>query len=230
MPIFSTIEPRMALLLIFLIPLTLYAKNEIPVDKFAEAKAEPQGEVPVIKLEDIMADKYSVKKTQKDTTKQSSDDSTTSKKPKKQAIEKTKVVQPTEKKSSINLKEAYSVLMNPNNEDTKKSVTPSAVTTPAQQPTAKVVTRAGSTVGWIYLGKFSQGQWDNRNNQTLGLTSLPKTGQYYSLNVHSNVRNSYPSKGGMPAVRQVLGKGNKVRVLSIHNSGRSGHYWAKVEW
>lgn len=229
MPIFSTVAPRMALLLLFLTPLVTYAKNETPVDKFAEAKAEPKGAIPVIKLEDIMADKYSIKKTKKDPIKQSSDDSATSNKPERQVIEKTEMVQPAEKQPSINLEEAYSALMNSDNKARKNNK--KTVKSSAHANTAKLTARAGKAKGWIYLGKFSQGQWDNKNNQTLGLNAaLPRAGQYYSLRVHSNIRNAYPSKGGMPPVRQVLGKGSKVRVLTIHNSGKSGHYWAKVEW
>ncbi len=229
MPIFNTIAPRMALLLIFLTPLVTYAKNETPVDKFAEAKAEPKGAIPVIKLEDIIAGKHSGKKPAKIDATQSVDNSDIIKEQTEPSAENTETVRPTENQPSINLEEAYSVLMNSDNKarkDNKKTVKSS---TPAN--TANITAKAGKAKGWIYLGKFSQGQWDNKNNQTLGLNAaLPRAGQYYSLHVHSNIRNAYPSKGGMSPVRQVLGKGSKVRVLTIHNSGKSGHYWAKVEW
>lgn len=238
MPIFSTIALRMALLLIFLMPLVTQAKNETTVDKFAEAKAEPQGEVPVIKLEDIMAGKHSRKKpeakveTVKNNATQAVDRSKITKEQphqKVQSVENIEAVKQPEKQSSINLEEAYSALMNPSSKTKKEKK--KIVKSSAPASTSNVTANTGKATGWIYLGKFSQGQWDNKNNQTLGLNAiLPSAGQSYSLHIHSNVRNAYPSKGGMPPIRQVLRKGSKVRVLTIHNSGRSGHYWAKVEW
>ncbi|HFC91475.1 MAG TPA: hypothetical protein ENJ51_01535 [Leucothrix mucor] len=228
----------MTLSLIFLTPLITYAKNEAPIDKFAEAKAEPKGVIPVIKLEDIIAGKHSgkiIEKNDKHDKHQSISSSKTIKKQAKQkkqkepSAKKTETVKPTESQPSINLEEAYSVLMNSDNtasKDKKKIVKASTHTNKAT-----ITASADKAKGWIYLGKFNQGQWDNKNNQTLGLNAaLPRAGQYYSLRVHSNIRNTYPSRGGMPPVRQVLSKGSKVRVLTIHNSGKSGHYWAKVEW
>jgi hypothetical protein len=227
MPIFNIVSPKMALLLILLIPLITHAKNENQVDKFAEAKGEPEGDIPVIKLEDIIAGKHSGKKSkdiEKNTNQATTSNSTTAK---EQDTENIRTVKPTENSQSVDLEEAYSVLMNPDEEIEKAK---NKVIAPATN-TNKVTTSGGRTTGWLYLGRFSQGQWDNKNNQTLGLNAtLPKTGQHYSLRIHSNIRNNYPSRGGMPAVRQVLSKGNKVRVLDIHNSGQSGHYWAKVEW
>ncbi len=235
MPIFSTIASRMILLLIFLTPLITHAKNDTPndtpVDKFAEAKAEPKGVIPVIKLEDIIAGKHSGKNNENQPI-ESSETTKEQVEPKSQAepsAKTTETVKPTRSQPAVNIEEAYSVLMNSDNKTRKNNKTSMKASTHANK--ANITAGAGKTKGWIYLGKFSQGQWDNKNNQTLGLNAtLPRAGQYYSLHVHSNIRNAYPSRGGMSPVRQVLGKGSKVRVLTIHNSGKSGHYWAKVEW
>jgi len=153
----STIAPRMALLLIFF-PLVTYAKNETSVDKFAEAKAEPQGKVPVIKLEDIMAGKYSGKKSEavdkKDTTQSaaSSDITEEQTEQKKPPVESTETVKPMEKKS-INLEEAYSALMNSDHKDRKDNK--KIIKSPTPVNTANVAARSSGATGWIYLGKFS---------------------------------------------------------------------------
>jgi hypothetical protein len=227
----SAILPRTALLLIFLIPLITYAENETQIDKFAEAKAEPQGDIPVIKLEDIIAGKHSGKKS-KDIKKKNINkkDISISTATKKQNKKNSKAVESTKNSYSVDLEKAYFLLMNSDNKPEKANnkVIGSPV---AVANTGNIVASRGRTAGWLYLGKFIQGQWNNKNNQTLGLhATLPETGKYYSLRIDCNIRNNYPSKSGMPAIRQVLGKGSKVRVLDIHNSGQSGHYWAKVEW
>ena len=125
------------------------------------------------------------------------------------------------KPQELDLLKAYSELMGATDQNRGRAKTVSK--------SQKVV--AKGSAGWLYLGKFSEGEWDKKDKQVLGLNGvLPTINYAYSLRIHSNIRNGYPLKGKMPSIQKVLRAGNKVRVIALHNSGRSGHYWAKVAW
>lgn len=264
MKIMNSILPKIALFLVISTPLITYAEGLNQEDKFAAAKAEPEGEVPVMKLEDIMAGKYTNNKAQKKNNtppppvkKIQKKDKTPppppvkkevkrlKKKVKKEPILKKitpiKTAQPVISKAAVNntsdadLLKAYSTLMGtPTKPLAKEKSTKSTQVAPTPPPkTANVAksNNANASTGWLYVGKFRQGQWDNQNNQTLGLSAiLPTVGQHYTIRTHSNIRGGYPSKGGMPSVMSVLRKGSRVRLTALHNSGKSGHYWAKIAW
>ncbi len=156
---------------------------------------------------------------------------------KKEVKQESKAKPEQKKQDEIDLMKAYSALMRASNKTAPKKAKPIETrpiktTTPVSPPKPKNANpnSSGST-GWLYLGKFSQGQWDKKNIQVLGLKGvLPKANNYYSIRVHSNIRKNKPSKGKMPSVIKVLSSGAKVQILQVHNSGNSGHYWAKVKW
>jgi outer membrane biosynthesis protein TonB len=278
MSIMSNILPKITLSLIVTISAVAYAEGDSQKDRFAALKAAPDGEVPVIKMDDIKAGKYSPKKIEK-VEKETTTDVETKKKenvsppvssPKpskpvqKKAVKKPKktiekrVKKPVKKRvkkatikpvakapvkkapvkapvkkqvrranTDADILSAYKALMG--TATTKK--TAAAASSRSTATTKASLSRNNRTAGWLYLGKFKQGQWDNKSNQTLGLNAnLPRIGQPYTIRLYSNIRSGYPSKGGMPAVIKVLNKGNKVRVLAVHNSRQSGHYWAKIAW
>ncbi len=130
----------------------------------------------------------------------------------------------------IDISEAYDVIMG-YSKGTHKPVKKALAKKISRLKINQVAVAGGKASGWLYLGQFSQGQWDQLNNQVLGLKgTLPKVGQRYSIRAHSNVRQSYPSKKGMPPIVKVLSQGSSVKLLAVHNSGGSGHYWAKVQW
>lgn len=270
MSIVSNILPKITLSLIFIISAVAHADEESQKDRFAALKAAPEGEVPVIKMDDIKAGKYSPKKAEKkiktevETKKKEvvSPPVNSSEPPppepvQKKVVKKPKktIAKPVRKKvtrvakvtikpvikapakvpvkrqvrrtnTDADILSAYKALMGTTT--TKKTAAaPSRSTASTKTP----LSRNKQTAGWVYLGKFKQGQWDNTSNQTLGLNAkLPRIGQSYTIQLYSNIRSGYPSKGGMPTVIKVLNKGNKVRVLAVHNSRQSGHYWAKIAW
>lgn len=145
-----------------------------------------------------------------------------------------------EKEKEIDLMEAYNEVMGIakkkpiKKETTKTKAIPSSPKmTPVSSKSKNISSSStgSNTIGWLYLGKFTQGRWETKGSQVLGLKDvLPKVGQFYSIRVHSNIRKGKPSKGKMPAVIKQLANGNKIKLLAVHNSGGSGHYWARVEW
>ncbi len=165
-------------------------------------------------------------------------------KPKQKINPKLKDVAKVEQKKEIDidLMEAYAAVMGATNQEAskkaiKKDTTKVKVTAPvAKKPPAStkhqsVTTNRNNRIGWLYLGKFTQGKWVTKGKQVLGLKdALPKINQFYSLQVHSNIRKGKPSKGKMPKVIKQLSNGSKIKLLAIHNSGNSGHYWARIKW
>ena len=202
-------------------------KKESSVIPSAEIQ---EGEVVhVIKLKDILQGKYSKEKKLLEPKKVSVDSNENQPVVVKNSAETVKPAA-TSKNNSIDLKEAFAAVMGYSNDpvvqdkESKPQVT-------RQQVVKAVPATNGKSAGWLYLGKFSQGQWDQKNNQVLGLNgALPITGQQYSVRVSSNVRQGYPSKKGMPPIVKVLPQGSKIKLLGVHNSGKSGHYWANVQW
>lgn len=248
----------MATLLIFLMPLVTVADDENKkIDPFAEAKAEPkEGDIDEVKLDDIVSGLYSGDKKKAtnnkppdtEVKKKQIPNKKIAKKIKKKAVvlkpkkpqKVTKETKETQKKvikkaeikkepvPEIDLMKAYSALMGEakQQEPVKKEVVKTVTPKPSNTASS-----SGTTVGWLYLGKFSQGQWDKKGNHVLGLKGvLPKANHYYSIRGSSNIRKGKPSKGKIPSVIKVLPTGSKVRVLTAHNSGQSGHYWAKITW
>ncbi len=136
------------------------------------------------------------------------------------------------KEIEIDLMEAYSAVMGTANKKAIKKDTAKVKATPsAAKASESQSVSPSNTIGWLYLGKFTQGQWARKGNQVLGLKGvLPKINQFYSLRVHSNIRKGKPSKGKMPKVIKQLSNGSKVKLLAVHNSGNSGHYWARIKW
>lgn len=125
------------------------------------------------------------------------------------------------KTQELDLLKAYSELMRTTDQRRGRAKT-------APQEEKKSIKK---TAGWLYLGKFNGGEWDQKDKQVLGLNGmLPTMNHAYALKADSNIRNGYPSRGKMPSIQKVLRAGYKVRVMALHNSGRSGHYWAKVAW
>ena len=184
--------------------------------------------VHVIKLDDILEGKYSndkvapIKEEPGHTVEKQATDKVV------QKVVQTKIKPVVNNGSSLDILEAYDAIMG-YPKGTHKSVKKALVKKPSQPKIKQVAGRKVS--GWLYLGRFSQGQWDQLNNQVLGLKgTLPKVGQRYSIRAYSNVRQSYPSKKGMPPIVKVLPQGSSVKLLAVHNSGGSGHYWAKVQW
>ncbi|MCK5814023.1 MAG: hypothetical protein KAH03_07180 [Cocleimonas sp.] len=248
---------KMAVFLILLMPLVIVAEDKSKkVDPFAEAKEEPkESDIDEVKLDDIVSGKYSKakgevvskkkqtrkveKKQQKQQTRKAEKKQPSSKQVKKEIKKKVAVVTPSppkdiskverKKEPEMNLIEAYSAVMGTSNTKSVKKKVVKA--TPPPPKASNVAPPSGTTVGWLYLGKFTQGQWDKQSNHVLGLNGvLPKVNHYYSIRVPSNIRKGKPSKGKMPGVIKVLSAGSKIRVLTAHNSGRSGHYWAKIAW
>lgn len=88
-----------------------------------------------------------------------------------------------------------------------------------------------TAIGWIYLGRFTSGHWEN---PTLASKKLPKVKQYYKILATSvNVRNGLPKKDELGEL--VLGESIKklvrkqeVALLQLRRSGKSNHYWAKI--
>ena len=197
-----------------------------------------EGEVVhVIKLEDILQGKYSKEKkmpepeevvVDNDKNKSVADDKPSD------VVKPSKAVKPVEVSKPIDMKKAFAAVMGYSNEAVvqdsaiQQKVSQQKVAKPTSKPAPSEM---GPTTGWLYLGKFSQGQWDQKKNQVLGLNgALPIVGQQYSIRVSSNVRQGYPSKKGMPPIVKVLPQDRKIKLLGIHNSGKSGHYWANVQW
>jgi len=200
-------------------------KNTTSVIPSAEIQ---KGEViHVIKLEDILQGKYSKEKTTPEKIITANDE--------KQSLvsEKTvDVVKPVAESKPIDMQAAFAAVMGYSNKPVAQAPRQAVQQKIAQQQAKPAPSSTnGQSTGWLYLGKFSQGQWDQKNNQVLGLKgALPIAGQQYSVRVFSNVRRGYPSKKGMPAIIKVLPQGSKIKLLGVHNSGNSGHYWAKVQW
>lgn len=105
------------------------------------------------------------------------------------------------------------------------------------KPTSTEITKKNiiktkmTTVGWIYLGRFQSGQWEN---PTLGAKKLPKVKQHYKIIATSvNVRDRLPKKDALgelvlgTSIRQLVDK-QEVALLQLKRSGRNGHYWAKI--
>ena len=171
-------------------------------DSHLENPAAVENELPApsIKLEDILAGKYSGKE-----------------KGVKKQVEKTAKTE----KSSEKEKKSFVV---------KRVETTTAVVKEDLPLKANVAKGRTGTVGWLYLGKLVGGKWEVGSGKNLGTPALPQIGGVYAVKAYSNVRASYPSKAGMSGVIKVLKLGSKVKVLAVHNSGNSGHYWAKVNW
>lgn len=94
-----------------------------------------------------------------------------------------------------------------------------------------VVKRKMTTVGWIYLGRFTSGRWEN---PTLASKALPKVKQHYKIMATSvNVRDRLPKKDETgelvlgTSIKQLVDK-QEVALLKLKRSGRNGHYWAKI--
>ncbi len=219
-------------LLVVLLSTVVSAENNKKESSVIPSAEIQEGEVVhVIKLKDILQGKYSKEKnTSKEEQKK---EGVSSKKP---ATDKMSVVavKPATTSDSIDIEKAFAAVMGYNNQPaipdrSNPKVTQQQVN--VQQAKKTAPSANGPSTGWLYLGKFSQGQWDQKNNQVLGLNgTLPIVGQPYVIRVFSNVRKAYPSKKGMPPIVKVLPQGRKIRLLGLHNSGHSGHYWAHVQW
>ena len=250
-----------ALLIFLMPLVTVADDENKKIDPFAEAKAEPkEGDIEEVKLDDIVSGMYSGDKKKEDNNKKPSNtevkkEQPPSKKIAKKIKKKTITLKPKEvpktivKKApevelkkepkpkpepKIDLMKAYSALMETETSNKKNSVNKSVkkevVKTALPKPNS-ATSLSTTIVGWLYLGKFNQDQWDKKGNHVLGLQGvLPKANHYYSIRVPSNIRKGKPSKGKMPRVIKVLPTGSKIQVLTVHNSGRSGHYWAKITW
>ena len=222
---------RGGVLLIALLSTIVSAENENKKVSSVIPSAEIQeGEVlHVIKLEDILKGKYSKKKKVLKPKEVFVD------KDENQSVAEKKTVNvvksaPVSKSNPIDMKEAFAAVMGYSNQPVAKDKVSKQQET-RHQVVKSVPSTSGQSAGWLYLGKFSHGQWDQKNNQVLGLNgALPVAGQQYSVRVFSNVRQGYPSKKGMPAIVKVLPQGSKIKLLGVHNSGKSGHYWANVQW
>ena len=189
-----------------------------------------EGEVVhVIKLEDILQGKYSKEKMMPEPEEVSVDNDENQSIADENPPEVVKPVAASNSKS-IDMNEAFAAVMGYSNKPVAQGKANKQQVT-RQQVVKSTPATSGKSAGWLYLGKFSQGQWDQKNNQVLGLNgTLPIAGQQYSVRVSSNVRQGYPSKKGMPPIVKVLPQGKKIKLLGIHNSGKSGHYWANVQW
>ena len=197
------------------------------MEKVAPIQDKPNDPTPPsIKLDDILAGKYSGKEAEVDETKKAEPKAVEVKlveeKPiaaKPAAVAKTVAVK-KEKKAPA----GYTV-----DDDLARSI--DALLNPKPVKQGGKVTQAGASGGgWVYVGKFVAGQWDLSSGKAFAITTLPQVGASYAVRAYSNIRSGYPSKGGMPKVIKVLPQGTKVKVLAVHNSGNSGHYWAKVSW
>ena len=211
--IFNNMLMKVASSILLLMPVMAHAeiqaKESISAKEGAESPEEPQN---VIKLEDILAGKYSAK--QSETEKNTAEDS-------------------QEKKS--NNEPVKKPIAQQENKQTDKADPPIVKLTAEEPQNSSPSLSASSDIeagtGWLYLGKFAEGQWIDKNTQTLALNNmLPQTGQQYSVRAYANVRQGYPSKTGIPSVVKVLSQGSRVKILAVHNSGKTGHYWARVEW
>lgn len=103
--------------------------------------------------------------------------------------------------------------------------------TSTKTTTQNTVKTKMTTVGWIYLGRFTSGQWEN---PTLGAKTLPKVKQRYKVIATSvNVRDRLPKKDAMgelvlgESIKQLVDK-QEVALLQLKRSGRNGHYWGKI--
>jgi outer membrane biosynthesis protein TonB len=257
----NRLAKAVALLIFLMPLVTVADDDNKKIDPFAEAKAEPkEGDIEEVKLDDIVSGMYSGDKKKGANKKKPSDTEIKKKQPpKKKRVKKIKKKRVTlkpkkapkeaqktivkkapkveskperELEPEIDLMKAYSALMETSNKKkaVNKSVKKEIVKTVLPKPNS-ATSLSATTVGWLYLGKFNQEQWDKKGNHVLGLQGvLPKANHYYSIRVPSNIRKGKPSKGKMPSVIKVLSSGSKIQVLTVHNSGRSGHYWAKIAW
>jgi len=96
--------------------------------------------------------------------------------------------------------------------------------------TAKVfpVGRNKSAIqGWVYLGRFDSGEWENKTLDTG--KQLPQVGKYYVIKASRlNVRDDLPQKGGLGKVIHAFQTEEKIKVLKLKRSGRNHDYWAEV--
>lgn len=98
----------------------------------------------------------------------------------------------------------------------------------------KMQNKKPKSTGWIYIGRFETGQWDD---QILNVgNTLPKIKQQYKIQATSvNIRDALPKKDEFGEL--VLGKSlktlvsrKKITILKLHRSGKSQHYWAKIAY
>lgn len=197
--------------------------NPKPSSKPPAKKESKPERVNVIKLEDILSGKYSGDKKEQSEKVGTKSDKNDSKSAAKLAEEKSKQMAEqsgVKVTSSNNLKQQSKETQanKPKNEANE-----SVVSDQAQE-------RENNT-GWVYLGKYVAGHWEQNNAVILGLKGgLPTAGKFYHIRAHANVRKRYPTKEGVGGLVRTLTQGSKVKLLAIHNSGRSGHYWARIQW
>lgn len=81
--------------------------------------------------------------------------------------------------------------------------------------------------GWIYLGRYKNGQWESSNTLSSG-SALPQAGQQYTVKSrHLNLRKSRPLNSGLGKLVKVLRAGEQISVQKIHRSSRN-NYWANI--
>jgi len=84
------------------------------------------------------------------------------------------------------------------------------------------------TQGWIYLGRFDSGKWEN---QTLDVEKqLPQVGKQYVVKATSlYVRDAKPKKGKMGKIIHAFRTNDKIKILKLKGLGRNrDFYWAEV--
>ncbi|HIO92942.1 MAG TPA: hypothetical protein EYG68_08910 [Leucothrix mucor] len=223
---------KASIFIIALLSAAAHAEGDKASSSVIPSEDIQEGEViHVIKLDDILNGKYSKKQESSKEAAPAPEPTTNDKKntlvdsKKKPSIEK-----PVATNDSIDLTAAFNAVMG--GADAPENQSLAHQNQAPKKPVEKTAVATSSNgTGWLYLGKLSKGQWDQTNNQVLGLKAvLPKVGKQYSIRVFSNIRKGYPSKKGMPPIVKVLAQGSKIKLLAVHNSGKSGHYWAKVQW
>lgn len=85
-----------------------------------------------------------------------------------------------------------------------------------------------NNIGWVYIGQFLDNQWLEKILKVSN--TLPELGKTYLIKQSVNIRNALPSNGEMSKVISVLSPNKKVKIIKLYQSGRKGHYWAKLQW
>lgn len=91
----------------------------------------------------------------------------------------------------------------------------------------KLEGRNKALTGWVYLGRFDLGEWENG---TLEINKeLPEVGNLYFIKASTlNLRSGLPKKGKLGKVTHALKQKEQVKILQLKGSGRNHNYWAEV--
>ena len=83
------------------------------------------------------------------------------------------------------------------------------------------------TPGWIYLGKYSRGQWKSGKTLKIG-NAFPQVGQQYTVKSPLlNMRTDKPRNNRLGKLLKVLYVGDQVQIKHISRSSRN-NYWANI--